>query len=70
MSRDSVTGAAVLEFTINNCLYIKKQFGSKVFFNDISLSFQRLVTMCKHVYAKEEDNSSRLSLFRVFDLST
>ena len=31
MSRDSVTGAAVLEFTINSCLYIKKQFGSKVF---------------------------------------
>ena len=49
MSRDSVTGAAVLEFTINNCLYIKKQFGSKVFFNDISLSFQRLVTMERRV---------------------
>ena len=52
MSRDSVTGAAVLEFTINNCLYIKKQFGSKVFFNDISLSFQRLVTMETRVWQR------------------
>ena len=52
MSRDSVTGAAFLEFTINNCLYIKKQFGSKVFFNDISLSFQRLVTMETRVWQR------------------
>lgn len=70
MSRDSVTGAAVLELTINSCLYIKKQFGSKVFFLMISRYHFNVSLPRKHVYAKEEDNSSRLSLFRGFDLST
>ena len=69
MSRDSVTGAAVLEFTINNCLYIKKQLVPK-FFLMISRYHFNVLLPWKHVYAKEEDNSSRLSLFRVFDLST